>query len=88
MLLLVTSKSRYNRPQLAWTAVVGATSGFLTSLAGIGGPPIVPYQMLGSNPAAASRANPIVFFALTQLIALGAYWAKGGDIDRRLDIVC
>lgn len=77
VLLLLTGKSRYTQPRLAWTLGVGATSGFLTGLAGIGGPPIVLYQMSGSNPAAASRANFIVFFALTQLIALGSYWAKG-----------
>ncbi|MGB3311075.1 MAG: sulfite exporter TauE/SafE family protein [Nodosilinea sp.] len=77
VLLLLTGKSRYTRPRLAWTSGVGAASGFLTGLAGIGGPPIVLYQMSGSNPAAASRANFIVFFALTQLVALGSYWARG-----------
>lgn len=77
VLLLVTGKSRYTRPRLAWTWGVGASSGFLTGLAGIGGPPIVLYQLSGSNPAAASRANFIVFFALTQLMALGSYWARG-----------
>lgn len=77
VLLLVTGKSRYSQPRLALTAGVGALSGFLTGLAGIGGPPIVLYQMSGRNPAAANRANFIVFFALTQLIALGSYWASG-----------
>lgn len=77
VLLLLTGKSHYDQPSLALTAGVGALSGFLTGLAGIGGPPIVLYQMSGRNPAAANRANFIVFFALTQVIALGSYWARG-----------
>lgn len=77
VLLLVTGKSRYTQPRLSFTSGIGALSGFLTGLAGIGGPPIVLYQMSGTNPAAANRANFIVFFALTQLMALGAYWASG-----------
>ncbi|WP_035991702.1 sulfite exporter TauE/SafE family protein [Leptolyngbya sp. KIOST-1] len=77
VLLLLTGKGRYTRPHLAFASGVGALSGFLTGLAGIGGPPIVLYQMSSSNPAAANRANFIVFFALTQLVALGAYWVSG-----------
>ncbi|MBE9159893.1 sulfite exporter TauE/SafE family protein [Nodosilinea sp. LEGE 06152] len=77
VLLLLTGKSRYTHPRLALTSGVGALSGFLTGLAGIGGPPIVLYQMSSSNLAAANRANFIVFFALTQIIALGSYWASG-----------
>lgn len=75
--LLLSGKSHYTHPHLSLTSGVGAISGFLTGLAGIGGPPIVLYQMSGTNPVAASRANFIVFFALTQLIALGSYWASG-----------
>jgi uncharacterized membrane protein YfcA len=77
VLLLVTGKSRYTQPRLSLTSGIGALSGFLTGLAGIGGPPIVLYQMSGTNPAAANRANFIIFFALTQLMALAAYWASG-----------
>ncbi len=77
VLLLLTGKGRYSRPRLALTSGVGVLSGFLTGLAGIGGPPIVLYQMSGRNPATANRANFIVFFALTQLVALGAYWVSG-----------
>lgn len=77
VLLLLSGKSRYTHPHLALTSGVGALSGFLTGLAGIGGPPIVLYQMSSSNLAAANRANFIVFFALIQLIALGSYWASG-----------
>ncbi|MFQ4138053.1 sulfite exporter TauE/SafE family protein [Nodosilinea sp. PGN35] len=75
--LLLLGKSRYTRPRRVLTYGVGALSGFLTGLAGIGGPPIVLYQMSGTNPAVANRANFIVFFALTQLVALAAYWASG-----------
>jgi uncharacterized membrane protein YfcA len=77
VVLMLTGKSHYDQPRLVLTVGVGSLSGFLTGLAGIGGPPIVLYQMSGSNPAAANRANFIVFFALTQVIALGSYWAQG-----------
>ena len=46
-------------------------------LAGIGGPPVVLYEMSGDNSAVTNRANLIVFFALTQSIALGLYGASG-----------
>lgn len=77
VLLLLTGKSHYSHPRLVLTYSVGALSGFLTGLAGIGGPPIVLYQLSGDNSAAANRANFIIFFALTQLIALIAYWISG-----------
>jgi uncharacterized membrane protein YfcA len=77
VLLLLSGKSRYTRPRLAWTSGVGVLSGFLTGLAGIGGPPIVLYQMSGGNLAAANRANFIVFFSLLHVIALVSYWASG-----------
>ncbi|PZV05364.1 MAG: sulfite exporter TauE/SafE family protein [Leptolyngbya sp.] len=77
VLLLLSGKSRYTHPHLVLSAGVGALSGFLTGLAGIGGPPIVLYQMSSRNLAAANRANFIMFFALIQIIALGSYWASG-----------
>ena len=77
VLLLMVGKGRYTHPHLALTSAVGALSGFLTGLASIGGPPVVLYEMSGDNSAAANRANFIVFFALTQVIALMSYWASG-----------
>ncbi len=76
-LLLSMGKIHHAQPRLSLTSGIGALSGFLTGLAGVGGPPVVLYQLSGTNPAAANRANFIVFLALTQLIALGSYWASG-----------
>lgn len=77
VLLLMSGKVHYSRVHVGLTAVVGGLSGFLTGLAGIGGPPVVLYEMSGENAAAANRANLIVFFAFTQLVALLFYWAGG-----------
>lgn len=75
--LLWTGKSHYNQAHVSLTSLVGAVSGFLTGLAGIGGPPIVLYSMSGNNAAAANRANFIIFFAFTQAIALLSFWLSG-----------
>lgn len=77
VLLLMSGKTHYHQAHLALTSIVGALSGFLTGLAGIGGPPVVLYEMSGDNAAAANRANLIVFFAFTQFVALLFYWASG-----------
>ncbi|MEO0537559.1 MAG: sulfite exporter TauE/SafE family protein [Cyanobacteria bacterium P01_A01_bin.123] len=77
VLLLMIGKSHYSKPHLMLTSAVGALSGFLTGLTSMGGPPIVLYEMSGENSAAANRANFIIFFALTQFIALMSYWTSG-----------
>ena len=76
-LLLNSGKIHYHQSYLWLTLAVGGLSGFLTGLAGIGGPPVVLYEMSGDNSAATHRANLIVFFALTQSLALGIYGASG-----------
>jgi uncharacterized membrane protein YfcA len=77
VVLLISGKVQHSQAHLAITSVVGGLSGFLTGLAGIGGPPVVLYEMSGENAAADHRANLIVFFALTQFVALLFYWAGG-----------
>jgi uncharacterized membrane protein YfcA len=77
VLLLWSGKSHYSHAHVSLTAAVGAISGFLTGLAGIGGPPIVLYSMSSNNTAAANRANFIVFFAFTQIMALISFWLSG-----------
>ena len=76
-LLLNSGKLHYHQSYLGLTLAVGGLSGFLMGLAGIGGPPVVLYEMSGDNSAVTTRANLIVFFALTQSIALGLYGASG-----------
>lgn len=77
VLLLWSGKSHYNHAHVSLTSLVGAVSGFLTGLAGIGGPPVVLYSMSGNNAAAANRANFIIFFAFTQTTALVSFWLSG-----------
>jgi uncharacterized membrane protein YfcA len=77
LLLLLLGKRRFGQPSITVTFGVGAMSGILTGLGGIGGPPIVLYAMSGNNSAANNRANFIIFFALTQSIALLVYGLSG-----------
>jgi len=75
---LLSTGSRYiPKPHFSLTSSIGIMSGFLTGLAGIGGPPIVLYQLAGDNTAATNRANFISFFAITQCVALISYWISG-----------
>ena len=76
-LLLNSGKLHYRQSYLWLTLAVGGLSGFLTGLGGIGGPPVVLYEMSGDNSAVTNRANLIVFFAVTQSLALGLYGASG-----------
>lgn len=77
VVLLTTGQHYFPKPHISFTSGIGALSGFLTGLAGIGGPPIVLYQLAGENTAATNRANFISFFALTQFVALISYWVSG-----------
>jgi uncharacterized membrane protein YfcA len=77
MATLLFSGWRYRRrPTTLVSASAGAAGGFLTGLAGIGGPPVVLFYLAGRDSAAASRAGLIWYVGLNQLIALGAFaWA-------------
>lgn len=77
VLILLTGKQYYTSPRVSISSGVGAFSGLLIGLTGMGGPPIVLYQLSGGNTSAANRANFISFFAITQLIALLSFWASG-----------
>jgi hypothetical protein len=74
VLLLLSGKHYQGQPHIVINFLVGALSGFLTGLIGIGGPPIVLYQLSGEDTAVENRANFISFFALTQIAALASYW--------------
>lgn len=76
VLLLLTGQHYQGQPHITVNFLVGALSGFLTGLAGMGGPPIVLYQLSGDDTAVENRANFISFFALTQIFALLSYWAS------------
>ncbi|MEB3359009.1 MAG: sulfite exporter TauE/SafE family protein [Synechococcales bacterium] len=74
VVLLLTGQHYQGQPHITVNFVVGALSGFLMGLIGMGGPPIVLYQLSGEDTAVENRANFISFFALTQIVALASYW--------------
>ena len=53
--------------------MVGSTSGFLTGLVGIGGPPVIAYFLSGAHQPRHIRANITSFLMLSTFIALAAY---------------
>jgi len=61
---------RYQGPKrLVPTLGVGGLGGALLTSTSVGGPPILLYILSGPDSAAANRANIIVFFAATELLA-------------------
>lgn len=77
VVLLSLSKHSHIKTSISLSSIVGAMSGFLTGLTGMGGPPIVLYELSGEGTAATNRANWISFFALTQFVALLIYFVQG-----------
>lgn len=74
--VLLFNRDRYRldlKPNMSLHLSVGACSGFLTSLTGMGGIPIVLYQFFLNDSATEKRATFISFFAFTQLITLILY---------------
>ena len=64
-------------PKLPVTTGAGIASGFLTGMAGIGGPPIILFLLSGPDSARENRAGFISFFAMSQLVALTTFTAGG-----------
>ena len=78
LLALLVSGWRYHgKPTLPASLGVGFTSGFLSGISQVAGPPVVAFWMSGPQPAAVIRANLIVYFALASFGALAAYWWNG-----------
>lgn len=77
MAALLWSGWRYRRqPTLAISASAGAAGGFLTGIAGIGGPPVVLFYLAGQESGTASRAGLIWYVGLNQFVALATFaWA-------------
>lgn len=75
MLFLLISGWRYRgKPHLLASFGVGASSGFLSGIAQIGGPPIVTYWLSGPFSTSTIRANLIVFFFITSISSFVAYF--------------
>jgi uncharacterized membrane protein YfcA len=78
MLALLVSGWRYRgQPRASLTIGVGFLSGLLSGAIQAGGPPVVAYWLGGGNAAATMRANIILFFFCTSLVAGLTYLAAG-----------
>ena len=76
--VVLASGWRYRRRPTAWVgAATGATSGLLTGMAGIGGPPVILFFLAGPNPAREVRSSLICFLAITQAVAIGVFLVFG-----------
>lgn len=78
MLALLISGWRYHgRPSTSTTVGVGFAAGILPGAIQAGGPPVVAYWLGGSNAALTVRANIILFFFCTSVVATVSYLAAG-----------
>ncbi len=84
LLVLLISGWRYRgRPRASLTAAVGCLSGFGSGAAQIGGPPVVAYWLGGPVPSATIRANVILYFAASNVLA--AHQLPCRPPDHRID---
>lgn len=78
MLALLISGWRYRgRPRPATTVSVGFAAGILSGAVQAAGPPVVAYWLGGASAPATVRANIILFFFCTSVIACISYLATG-----------
>ncbi len=78
MLALLISGWRYHgRPSTATTVGVGFSAGILSGAVQAAGPPVVAYWLGGNNSALTVRANIILFFFCTSVVAAISYLATG-----------
>jgi hypothetical protein len=78
MLALLISGWRYHgKPTTPTTIGVGFAAGILSGAVQAAGPPVVAYWLGGSNSALIVRANIILFFFCTSVVAAISYLAAG-----------
>jgi uncharacterized membrane protein YfcA len=78
LLALMMSGWRYpGKPSIPATVTVGGIAGFLGSLAQVGGPPIVLYWLRAAAVAAVTRANIILYFAVSDVLIVASYFVGG-----------
>ena len=78
MLVLLISGWRYHgRPTPRVTIGVGFAAGFLSGVAQAAGPPVVAYWLGGQTSPAMVRANIILFFLFTSVVASASYLVAG-----------
>lgn len=74
LLVLVRQPSSARPVAVGWALPAGLVSGLVTAMASAGGPPVVVYLLRSGLPAANVRGTAIVFFAVSDLLALGSLW--------------
>ena len=78
LLGIILSGWRYHgTPKVGVSLLAGATSGFLSGLIQLSGPPIVVLWISGPSAPATIRANIFVFFGVTSVVAVTAYLIGG-----------
>jgi uncharacterized membrane protein YfcA len=84
LLAIILSGWRYHgTPKIIVSALVGATSGFLSGLIQLSGPPVVVLWISGPAAPQTIRANIFVFFGVTSVVAVVSY-VIGGVFTREL----
>lgn len=74
LLVLVREPTGARPVAVGWALPAGLVSGLVTAMASAGGPPAVVYLLRSGLPAANVRGTAIVFFAVSDLLALGSMW--------------
>ena len=67
VMVLLPPRPDGHRPHVAETGATGLAAGLLTGIAGMPGPPVVPYYLRQTIPAAKARASMLVVFFATSL---------------------
>ena len=67
VMVLLPPRPDGHRPHIAETGATGLAAGLLTGFAGMPGPPVVPYYLRQTIPAARARASMLVVFFATSL---------------------
>ena len=74
LLAITLSGWRYQGlPRVGVSLIAGATSGFLSGLIQLSGPPVIVLWMSGPFPPQTIRANIFVYFAITSVVAVIVY---------------
>lgn len=71
--ILATGFHFKGEPGVTTTASTGFSAGFLGGMTGLAGPPVVLFFLGGKNTAHVTRANIIMFFALSTFVSMAAF---------------
>jgi len=84
--LLLFGWSYEGRPHASATVATGAVSGLLGGSTGLSGPPVIFYELSGTQPIASVRASFIVYFSWVDVVAIVVF-AIGGALTSRVLLI-